>query len=123
MSDDKAPSFNQPNWQVAGDVYNTQGNVILSRDGTRSDFVEALRSMRVDLNRIEAVDTEDRAEIESGIEAVISETEKPDAERGRVVRMLKSVTDRLQALQGAGDSVLAFGKTVADLAHWASGNF
>ena len=38
--------FSQPNWTVQGDVYNTAGDLILSRQSSNSDFLKAIHDLK-----------------------------------------------------------------------------
>jgi hypothetical protein len=109
-------TFNQANWNVEGDVYNTAGDLILSRNGSPEDLRVALRRIRADLAGLDEIDPQTRADLSEELERAETDALAPAAKRDGLVQRLRAVKERLESLDGATAAALGLAKTLGAVA-------
>jgi hypothetical protein len=113
-------TFNQANWNVSGDVYNTAGDLILPRNGSPGDLRTALQKIRADLADLDEIDPAERAEMNAQLERAEADAAAPAAEQHGLSARLRSVKERLESLDGATGAALGLAKTLGAVAVWVS---
>lgn len=121
MGEDRGSVFSQPNWQVRGDVYNVAGNLLLSKNGTKEDFLVALRSIKSDLAKLEGLPEGDCRNLEEELDRTADEAVTAEPSRDRITERLSRVRSRLAGLASVASGALELAKTVGQIVSWAHG--
>jgi hypothetical protein len=116
---DRAAGFIQTYTHVAGDVYNVNGDLILTKTSTKDDFVREVRKLKEQLAALEELPGQDRHELESQLEETAEEAAAPTPRRDRIVERLNAVKERLDSLEGAAGSAVKLATTIGSVAVWA----
>ncbi len=116
-------TFNQQGWQVRGDVYNVAGNLILSKDGSKGDFLRALEEVKRELADLPDVDETTRQGLTKELQQAAEEANSPAPSRENVVTRLERVRARLESLGGAAAAAMGLASTIGSIAAWAGGFF
>lgn len=112
--------FHQPNWDVRGDVYNTAGDLILTKTSTREDLAKALIDLKAELAAIGDIPDDDRRLLEQEADAAAADAKRPEVPKEQVVSRLDRIRERLSALGGVASGALDLAKTVAAIAGWVA---
>lgn len=110
--------FNQSNWQVSGDVYNTGGDLILTKDSSSSDVWSVLDDLKREVTTLTELDEAQRQQILDDLNSAAAEARKPNPDKHGVVDQLNKAGDTLKAGNSVAKGALALAKTVASIAGW-----
>ncbi len=115
-----APLFSQPNWTVHGDVYNTAGDLILTKTSTSQDLVAAIEDFKNEVARLEDIDANRKAEIVSDLDASVQEARRENPSKATVVDRLKHAESVLEAGSSTAEKAWKLAKTLGSIALWAA---
>ena len=112
--------FNNPNWQVRGNVYQIAGDLVLTPESSRMDFARAVEIVRAELTAAQGIDEPARRELTDQLSQTAAEARTPKPDKDTITSGLTRTRDRLRALGGAASAVLDVATKVGDLLSWAS---
>lgn len=104
--------FNQPNWQVQGNVYNIAGNLNLGANPTKDEFLAALRQFKTEVDKAKDLPADQADEINDDVNDAIKAMDKPAPNKARAGERLESVKKMLETTLAAAPSALALGQLV-----------
>lgn len=104
--------FNQPNWQVQGNVYNIAGDLNLGANPTKDEFLAALRQFKAELDKANDLPADRAEEINDDVDDAIKAMDKPAPNKARAGERLESVKNMLETTLAAAPSALALGQLV-----------
>jgi hypothetical protein len=113
-------TFNQQNWTVHGDVYNTAGDLLLSRTADAAELVGALHRLRADLAALPDVDPAVRAELTAELDQTARDATEPAQRKDGIAARLRRIKDRIESLDGVTGAALGLAKTVGAVAVWVA---
>jgi hypothetical protein len=119
-TESSGPLFSQPNWTVSGDVYNVAGDLILTKDSSKQDFVKAIEDLRDEVARLEDVDESRRIEAVSYLDSSVQEARRENPSKPTVVDRLKQAAGVLEAGSGTAENAWKLAKTLGSIAVWAA---
>jgi hypothetical protein len=117
------PVFQQSNWTVQGNVYNVAGDLVLSKESTKTDFQQVLDDLKQEILKLQSLDASRKEELARDVESAQRESKRETPEKNIVVSRLNTVKATLEAVK---DTVLGandVAKTVAQVALWAAAFF
>jgi hypothetical protein len=113
-------NFNQSNWTVQGDVYNTAGDLLLTKNSDASDLAGALSRLRAELGALGEVDVAVRAELSAELDQTLRDAAEPVQHKDGIISRLRRVKQRLESLDGVTGAALNLAKTVGAVAVWVA---
>jgi hypothetical protein len=116
-------AFSQPNWQVQGDVYNTAGDLILSKESSRGDFVKALEDLKAEIGKLNDLPAGQREEIHGDLNAAIQEAKSEAPSKPTLVNRLNTVKAALESMKDTVQGAWNVAKTVTSVVGWAAAFF
>ena len=100
-------------------VYNVNGDLILSDQSDISDMARELKALRDQLADEPSVSKKVRERAVSEIETAIEESRSAKPEAPKIQQWLESAANTLKGAQGVGKSALDLAKTIGAVAEWA----
>lgn len=127
MDDDKQPVattvFDQRDWEVNGDVYNINGDLILTKESSRDDFSKALADLTGELGKLKDMPAELKQQVTESLNQAAKTAEKPDAEKEAIVEFLDTAKDVLSTVKKTVDGAKKLAKTITRVAGWVAAFF
>lgn len=127
MGDDKQPGpttvFDQRGWEVSGDVYNVNGDLILTENSTREDFSHALADLKSEISQLNDLPTELKQQVSQSLEQAAKAAELPQAEKDSIVECLDTAKDILDSVKNTVDGARKIAKTIKKIGGWVAAFF
>jgi hypothetical protein len=117
------PVFQQTNWTVQGNVYNVAGDLVLSKESTKSDFQQVLDDLKQEILKLHSLDASRKEELARDVESAQRESQRETPEKNIVVSRLNTVKATLEAVKDTVLGASDVAKTVAQVALWAAAFF
>ena len=106
--------FNQPDWKVAGNVYNIAGDLNIGANPSKDEFLAALRQFKQEVDKARDLPTNQADEIQEDVDSAIKALDKPQPNKARAGERLENVKKLLGTMVEATPSALALGKLIGD---------
>ena len=106
--------FNQPGWNVAGNVYNIAGDLNMGANPSKDEFLAALRQFKQEVDKARDLPANQAEEIQEDVDSAIKALDKPQPNKARAGERLENVKKLLGTMVEATPSALALGKLIGD---------
>ena len=113
-------AFYQTGWQVHGGVYNVNGDLILSQNSSKADFIKVLEEFKADIEKLPGLEQDKSTEIQADMSAAIREAGLNVPSKDIVINRLNSVKSTLEAVRGSVQAAWDVAKTLGSIARWAT---
>lgn len=124
MDDDKRGGattvFDQRDWEVNGDVYNINGDLLLNKDSTREDFSKALADLTGELGKLHNLPAEVQQQVSESLNKAATAAKEPDAEKEAIVEYLDTAKEVLATVKTTVDGAKKLAKTIKKVAGWVA---
>lgn len=114
-------TFNQPNWQVAGNVYNIAGNLNIGANPGKDEFLAALRQFKTEIDKAQDLPLDEADDLKSNLDAATRAIDRPQPNKERAIEKLSTMQAILEKLKGSAESALALGKLIGQVLLAAQG--
>ncbi len=114
-------TFNQPNWQVTGNVYNIAGDMHVSASSSKDEFLVALRQFKSEIDKAQDLPTDQADELKEDVDTAIKAIDKPQPNKARAVERLTTIQKVLDGLKDNVGSALALGNLIGQVLLAAQG--
>jgi hypothetical protein len=114
-------TFNQPNWNVAGNVYNIAGDLNIGANPSKGEFLAALRQFKSEIDRAQDLPADKADELKEDVDTAIKAIDKPQPNKERAVERLTTIQKVLDGLKGSVGSALALGNLIGQVLLAAQG--
>lgn len=104
--------FNQPNWNVQGNVYNIAHDLNIGANPSKDTFLAALRQFKSELDKARDLPNEQAEEMQEDVDSAIKALDKPQPNTARAGERLENVKKMLDTMKDAVPSALALGKLI-----------
>ena len=113
--------FNQPGWNVQGNVYNIAGDLNMSANPSKDEFLAALRQLKDELAKAKDLPTDEASDLKGNLDAAIEAIERPQPNKERAVKKLTAIKEIIDGLKDNFGSALALGHLVGQVVQAAQG--
>jgi len=114
-------AFNQPNWNVEGNVYNIAGDLNVGANPSKDEFLGALRQFKSEIDKAKDLPSDQADELKDDVDSAIKAIDRPQPNKERAVERLTTIQKVLDGLKGNVGSALALGKLIGDVLLAAQG--
>jgi hypothetical protein len=114
-------TFNQPNWKVEGNVYNIAGDMNVSANSSKDEFLAALRQFKSEIDKAKDLPADRADEMKDDVDSAIKAIDKPQPNKERAVERLTAIQKVIDGLKGNVGSALALGKLIGQVVLAAQG--
>jgi len=114
-------AFDQRGWNVAGNVYNIAGDLNISANSSKDEFLTALRQFKSELDKAQDLPADKADDLKEDVDSAIKAIDKPNPNKERAVERLTTIQKVLDGLKGSATSALALGKLVGQMLLAAQG--
>jgi hypothetical protein len=114
-------AFNQPNWTVQGNVYNIAGDMNMSANPSKDEFLAALRQFKGEIDKAKDLPANRADEMKEDVDSAIKAIDKPQPNKERAVERLTTIQKILDGLKGSVGSALALGNLIGQVIQAAQG--
>jgi hypothetical protein len=114
-------TFNQPNWNVAGNVYNIARDMNVSASSSKDEFLAALRQFKSEIDKAQDLPADKADEMKEDVDTAIKAIDKPQPNKERAVERLTTIQKVLDGLKGNVGSALALGNLIGQVLLAAQG--
>jgi len=123
MTDGKQPQligFNQPDWDVRGNVYNVNGDLILHENSSSEDFSKALSDILHELAKLQNLPSEVQQKTAASLTGAMLTSSPSDAEKKNIIERLDTAKTALTSVKDSVEGAWELAKTIKKLAGWVS---
>ena len=113
--------FNQPNWNVAGNVYNIARDMNVSASSSKDEFLAALRQFKSEIDKAQDLPADKADEMKEDVDTAIKAIDKPQPNKERAVERLTTIQKVLDGLKANVGSALALGNLIGQVVLAAQG--
>jgi hypothetical protein len=113
--------FNQPGWNVQGNVYNIAGDLNMSANPSKDEFLAALRQLKDELAKATDLPPDDASDLKDNLDDAIEAAERPQPNKDRTVKKLTAMKGILDGLKDSFGSALALGHLIGQVVKAAQG--
>src|SRR5215212_1323437 len=92
-------TFNQPNWQVAGNVYNIAGDLNMGANPGKDEFLAALRQFKTEIDKAQDLPPDEADDLKSNLDAATRAIDRPQPNKDRAIEKLSSMQTILEKLK------------------------
>ena len=114
-------TFNQPNWNVQGDVYNIARDLNISSTPDHAELLAALRRLQAELDKAQDLPPDEADDLKSNLDSAIKAVDRPQPNKDRTVEKLSTMQKILDGLKGNIGSALALGHLIGQVLQAAQG--
>ena len=114
-------TFNQPNWNVAGNVYNIAGDLNIGANPSKDEFLAALRQFKSEIDKAQDLPADKADELKEDVDTAIKAIDKPQPNKERAVERLTTIQKVLDGLKANVGSALALGNLIGQVLLAAQG--
>jgi hypothetical protein len=112
-------AFNQT-YQQVGNVYNIDGNLILSSASTRDDLIEQLRRIQHELDAFVSLPKTTRLQVAGSLADAASAAKTPSADKKSVAATIENAGKVLQSTTGVAENAVKLANTLFTMAKWVA---
>jgi hypothetical protein len=113
--------FNQAGWTVQGNVYNIAGDMNMSANPSKDEFLTALRQLKDELAKAKDLPTDEASDLSGNLDAAIEAAERPQPNKERAVKKLTTMKEIIDGLKDNVGSALALGNLIGQVLKAAQG--
>jgi hypothetical protein len=117
------PAFVQTFHGPVQNVYNVNGDLLLSPQSSTPDFQKTLQELKRQIDGLLELDPERRKELSADLDAAARETAREKPAKGVIVARLSTVQAMLEATKETVKGAWDVAKIVAQAAAWAAAFF
>lgn len=100
-------------------VYNVNGDLLLSKTSNAADVKRELKKLRMQLEELRELDANAKETSVRAVEEAIEETQKPKPKAIEIKKHLDTAASAIEKTQGIADNGLKLAKTLFNIGKWA----
>ena len=101
-------------------VYNVNGDLILSKSSTAPDLARELKTLRAQVAELPKLDAPAKETTVKAVDAAIEEAQKPKPQKIEIQKHLDTAASTIEKTQGVADKGLKLAETLLKIGKWAA---
>jgi hypothetical protein len=116
-----AGSAFEQHYNQVENVYNVNGDLILSKGSTAADLARQLASLRQEVARLPGMDPQSRETSLKAVDAAIEESRRPKPKGIEIQKHLDNAASVIEKSQGLAENGLKLAQTLFSIGKWVIG--
>jgi hypothetical protein len=112
-------AFIQHGWNVQGNVYNMAGNLNMSANPSKDEFIAALQQLKDELAKAKDLPADEASDLKGNLDDAIEAAERPQPNKERTLKKLTAMKEIVDGLKDNAGSALALGHLIGQAAQAA----